>query len=161
MSDISARAGVLADLLQKRGFFISTAESCTGGLIGHLLTNEAGSSAWYAGGVVAYSNALKKNILGVSDEIIDMHGAVSSECVSSMVKGLTDLTRAQAGIAVSGIAGPGGGTSDKPVGTVFIAWKVQNRSWWERYCFQGSRLEIKSQTAAQAVEGVIKYLSET
>ncbi|MFP4084056.1 MAG: CinA family protein [Desulfonatronovibrio sp.] len=161
MPFISARIGVLADLLLKRDFFIGTAESCTGGLIGHLMTNEAGSSGWYAGGVVTYSNAMKKNILGVSEGLLVNHGAVSSECVLGMVKGLTALTHTEAGIAVSGIAGPGGGTPDKPVGTVFIAWRVLNKSWWEKFCFQGNRLEIKSQTAAQAVEGLIKYLSES
>ncbi len=152
MNDISTQVHELAGLLLQRNFSLSTAESCTGGLIGHLLTNEAGSSGWYAGGVVAYSNSLKKKVLNVSDELLINHGAVSSECVLSMVKGLTDLTGAETGIAVSGIAGPGGGTPDKPVGTVFIAWSVQNKSWWEKHLFQGNRLEIKSQTAKRAIE---------
>ncbi len=158
MKDISTQVHELAGLLLQRNFSLSTAESCTGGLIGHLLTNEPGSSEWYAGGVVAYSNSLKKKVLSVSDELLIKHGAVSSECVLSMVKGLTGLTGAETGIAVSGIAGPGGGTMEKPVGTVYIAWGVSKEFRWEKNFFSGDRLEIKFKTAKRAIEGLLFFL---
>jgi len=158
MTDISTRVHELADLLLQRNFFLSTAESCTGGLIGHLLTNEPGSSAWYLGGVLAYSNSLKTKILGVDGDLLVKHGAVSSECVLSMVKGVSGLTGSQVCIAVSGIAGPDGGTPDKPVGTVYIAWGGAGDFWWEKNIFSGDRLKIKFLTAQRSIEVLAKYL---
>jgi nicotinamide-nucleotide amidase len=152
MKAVSIQVKMLAALLLQRNFSLGTAESCTGGLIGHLLTNEAGSSAWYQGGIVAYSNDLKIKVLGVDNGLLDKHGAVSSECVLSMAKGVQNLTGSQVGLAVSGIAGPGGGTLEKPVGTVYIGWSVLNEAWWEKNLFQGTRTEIKVLTAKRALE---------
>lgn len=157
MSDVSNMITVLAGFLQQRNELLSTAESCTGGLIGHLLTNEAGSSAWYLGGVVSYSNSMKTGMLGVGRDIFTKHGAVSSQCVLAMAAGVLKLTGSHAGIAVSGIAGPDGGTSEKPVGTVFIAWGAGSDFWWEKHFFQGSRTEIKTLTASRAIQGLLGY----
>ncbi len=147
-----------ADVLKKNNLMLATAESCTGGLIGHLITNEPGSSDWYLGGVVAYSNALKTGLLKVDQEILDVHGAVSTECAEAMALGVARLCDSGAAMAVSGIAGPGGGTPDKPVGTVCFGWFVLGRTWWEEKVFQGSREEVKMQSAAHAVQALVDHL---
>lgn len=161
MQDINLQVKKLAVLLSRRNFFLSTAESCTGGLIGNLLTNEPGSSSWYVGGVVAYANSLKTRILGVEEELINEHGAVSSQCVISLARGVLNLTGSQVSVAVSGIAGPGGGTKEKPVGTVFIGWCLLEDDWWEKHKFLGNRLKIKSQAANRAILGLVEYMSKT
>ncbi len=158
MTDISTRVQELAGLLLQKKFFLSTAESCTGGLIGHLLTNQPGSSAWYMGGAVAYSNSLKIKILGVNQELLYQYGAVSSECVLGMARGVSDLTGSQVSVAVSGIAGPDGGTPDKPVGTVYIAWGGSGDFRWEKNIFSGDRHEVKFQSAERAIETLVRYL---
>lgn len=155
MSEISNLVHELGKRLVKIQSTLSTAESCTGGLIGHFLTNEPGSSEWYKGGVIAYSNALKRDILSVEEEIFTSYGAVSSQCVLTMVRGVAALTRSDISAAVSGIAGPGGGTDEKPVGTVFIAWKVKDEVWWEKNIFQGNRLDVKFQTALKVVSALL------
>lgn len=161
MKDITARVQELAVLLLRRNFFLSTAESCTGGLIGHLLTNEPGSSSWYLGGIVAYSDSMKIKILGVERDLLDKHGAVSSQCVLSMARGVSSLSGSQVSVAVSGIAGPGGRTMAKPVGTVYISWRVLDDIWWEKNIFSGTRQEIKTFTASKAIKGLLDYLSIT
>jgi nicotinamide-nucleotide amidase len=161
MKDIAAQIQELAVLLLRRNFFLSTAESCTGGLIGHLLTNEPGSSSWYFGGIVAYSDPMKIKILGVKRDLLDRHGAVSSQCVLSMARGVSNLTGSQVSVAVSGIAGPGGGTMEKPVGTVYISWRVLDDTWWEKNIFSGTRQEIKTFTAHKALKGLLDYLNMT
>jgi nicotinamide-nucleotide amidase len=117
----------LADRLLKRGEWLATAESCTGGLIARLLTDVAGSSQWFERGVVTYSNRAKSELLGVSAEIIDRHGAVSRECAEAMATGLLRNAPVQWTIAVTGIAGPGGGTPEKPVGLVWLAAAARSR----------------------------------
>lgn len=111
----------VGELLKARGLTLATAESCTGGLIAHLVTQVAGSSEYFLGSVVSYSNEVKTRALKVPPEIIAQHGAVSRETASSMLKGVLELTGADVGIAVTGIAGPSGGSAEKPVGTVWIA----------------------------------------
>jgi len=160
MKDIPSQVSVLGELLVQRNLFLSTAESCTGGLISHLLTNQPGSSEWYLGGVLAYSNLLKTKVLGVDKDLLSKHGAVSGECVLSMVRGISGLTGSQVCISVSGIAGPGGGTAEKPVGTVYIAWGFAGDLWWEKKVFQGERLEVKFQTAQRAIEVLLEYLMQ-
>ncbi|WP_291321000.1 CinA family protein [Desulfonatronospira sp.] len=149
-----------AAVLKKNSLMLVTAESCTGGLIGHLITNEPGSSDWYLGGVVAYSNALKTGILNVKQEILDNHGAVSAACVEAMALGAARLTGAGAALAVSGIAGPGGDTPDKPVGTVFLGWYVSDTIWWEKKFLQGNREEVKKQSAGLALQGLVDHLEK-
>ena len=158
MPIVQSDLSLLADVLKKKSIMLATAESCTGGLIGHLITNEPGSSDWYLGGVVAYSNALKTGLLNVDQGILDVHGAVSTECAEAMALGVARLCGAGAAMAVSGIAGPGGGTPDKPVGTVCFGWFVLGRTWWEKMLFQGSRDEVKMQSAAHAVHALVDYL---
>jgi nicotinamide-nucleotide amidase len=143
-------AGLLA-----RHITLSVAESCTGGLIGHLLTNMPGSSEWFLGGVVAYANSLKTNVLNVGLPLIEGEGAVSEGCVRAMVRGVCGLTGSECGIAVSGIAGPGGGSPAKPVGTVWIAWAVRGEVWAAGHLFAGGREEIKEAAAVAALEGLI------
>lgn len=119
-----ALIGKLAFSLTRAGYFLATAESCTGGLIAAMCTEAAGSSAWFKGGVVAYANELKENLLNVPPSMIEEHGAVSGQVVRQMALGALSRCQVQAAIAVSGVAGPSGGTPDKPVGTVWIAVAV-------------------------------------
>lgn len=111
----------LKKVLKEKGYSISTAESCTGGNIAGIITSVAGSSEYFRGSIVAYANDVKTSLLGVSEEILAAHGAVSKETVIEMVKGAMKTLKTDCAVATSGIAGPGGGTSDKPVGTVWIA----------------------------------------
>jgi len=149
---------IAAGLLAKK-WFLSTAESCTGGLIGHELTNLPGSSQWYMGGVVAYSNWVKREVLGVSEEILMMNGAVSQEAVEAMAQTVAMGFNACVSLAVSGVAGPDGGTPDKPVGTVWMAWKVTGKLATERFNFTGDRLSIKTQSARAALAGLVERLA--
>jgi nicotinamide-nucleotide amidase len=112
---------VVGKILLQKNKTISTAESCTGGAIASLITSVAGSSAYFEGSIVSYSNRIKQNLLGVKKETLDAHGAVSEETVREMLSGVLDKMKTDYGIAVSGIMGPGGGTDEKPVGTVWIA----------------------------------------
>jgi len=149
----------LADRLKARGFTLATAESCTGGLIACELTNVSGSSDWYVGGVVAYANSVKESLLGVPHETLLTHGAVSRETVLAMASGAAKAIGADCALSVSGIAGPTGGTPEKPVGTVWIGWFASGRATAERFLFPGDRLEVKRATALAAMEGLAKLLS--
>lgn len=145
--------------------FLVTAESCTGGLLGHLITSIAGSSDYYLGGFVAYSNQAKERFLGVNSDTLKRHGAVSAETVREMAEG---ARRAFAGmreardiiaVSISGIAGPGGGTADKPVGTVWIGLAGEFGICAEHFLFFGDRHEIKMQSAQEALLQLAAYLS--
>jgi nicotinamide-nucleotide amidase len=131
----------IGNLLSERKETISCAESCTGGYISHLLTSVAGSSAYFEGSIISYSYDVKEKVLGVKNETLMQVGAVSEECVQEMLSGLLKLTGTTYGIAVSGIAGPGGATADKPVGTVWIAVGSQQRQVAKRFQFFPSRAE--------------------
>ncbi len=157
MQDLVPEIRKLAEELLNREWKMATAESCTGGLIGFRLTNEPGSSQWYQGGVVAYSNDMKRRLLGVDPEILDSCGAVSSECVLSMARGAASLTRVQVTVSVSGIAGPGGGTWEKPVGLVYLGWCVQGEVFWEKNLFSGDRSQVRTQAAARAIRGLVEF----
>ena len=141
--------------LCKRSALLAAAESCTGGLISHEATNLPGSSRWFAGGVVAYANHVKQLVLGVPETVLASHGAVSRETVLAMAQGARSLLNAQATLAVSGIAGPDGGTSEKPVGTVWMAWAWGDVTDSKLCRFSGTRLEIKRRTARAALEGML------
>lgn len=145
-------AAVVGKLLREQGLTVATAESCTGGLIGDRLTDVAGSSDYYAGGVVSYSNDVKAKLLGVARDTLREHGAVSAATVLEMVAGVMLLAGAGAGIAVSGIAGPGGGTKAKPVGLVYIAAAAGSRVVVERHVFSGSRRMVKERAASSALD---------
>lgn len=147
-------------LLARRAL-LATAESCTGGWIAKVVTDVAGSSTWFDRGFVTYSNEAKQDMLGVSGDSLAAHGAVSAPVVAAMALGALSHSRAQAVVAVSGIAGPGGGTEDKPVGTVFFAWALAGREpEVKRFRFAGDREEIRHQTVRLALERLIELLDD-
>ncbi|PWH18061.1 MAG: hypothetical protein DDG59_06765 [Anaerolineae bacterium] len=142
---------LLADRLKSLRWSLSLAESCTGGLISHRLTNVAGASEYYLGGVVAYSNAAKQQLLGVKQETLERFGAVSEQTVKEMAQGVQKLFVTQTAISVSGIAGPGGGSPEKPVGTVWIGVAILDQVHATQYRFFGTREQIKQQSAESAL----------
>ena len=154
--DLTRPVLALGDFLRQRDCRMATAESCTGGLAASTLTDVAGSSDWFEGGVVAYDNRIKMRLLAVPEEVLVRHGAVSRECVEAMVLGVCDLMRVPVGVAISGIAGPGGGSAEKPVGTVWMAWKCFERVWSGVFLFQGQRREIKVQSVHAAIFGLAR-----
>ena len=150
-SETLALINELAQALKERGLVCATAESCTGGLIGAALTSVSGSSEWYVGGVISYANSVKTGVLGVPAEIIEKHGAVSEECVRAMAEGVRRITGSDFAIATSGIAGPGGGSDEKPVGLVWIGVSSQNGTEAYRMVFRGDRKRNIDRFAANAL----------
>lgn len=148
----------VGELLGLEDYTLATAESCTGGLLASTLTDVSGSSAWFSGSVVAYSNEVKKGVLGVSEEILAGHGAVSEPVVLAMAEGVRKVVGTQVSVAISGIAGPTGGTPDKPVGTVWIAWVWPYGTKTKVYRFSGDRDAVKDQTVMAAVNGLMGIL---
>ncbi len=146
---------VLREVLTAKGLTIATAESCTGGMIGARITDVPGSSAYFLGGVVAYSNEAKIGILGVKRETIETHGAVSAECAEEMVRGVRRLFNSDIGVATTGIAGPGGGTPMKPVGLVYMAIALGDDVRVFRDVFSGNRGQVREQTTATALKRVL------
>lgn len=152
-------AAHLGGLLQQRGWSITTAESCTGGLIGAAVTAVAGSSGWFEQGFITYSNAAKHRQLDVPTDVIDQYGAVSEEVVAAMARGARSAASAQVGVAVSGVAGPGGGSANKPVGTVCIAWDIAGCGGRTTRCqFAGNREAVRHATVVSALRGTIRLL---
>mgnify|MGYP006422301677 CR=1 FL=1 len=149
---------VCAGLVARNGM-LATAESCTGGLIGHWVTSLSGSSRWYTGGVIAYANAVKRDVLGVSEQMLLEHGAVSQAVVETMAEGVAGLLATKYSLAISGVAGPGGGTPQKPVGTVWMAWLCADTLQSRRYVFQGDRHEVKYLAAQQALDNLAAAVS--
>ncbi|MDO6440931.1 MULTISPECIES: nicotinamide-nucleotide amidohydrolase family protein [unclassified Marinobacter] len=145
----------LADQLLAAGLNLVTAESCTGGWVAKVLTDKAGSSAYVVGGLVTYSNDAKQKLLGVTDVSLANHGAVSEPVVREMVAGALATTGANVAVAVSGIAGPGGGSEEKPVGTVWFAWGTgaENTEAVVRH-FSGDRDQVRRQAVLVALQGV-------
>lgn len=137
--------------LRSQGLTLSTAESCTGGAIAASVTAVAGASDVFLGGIVSYSNEAKENLLGVSHETLLIHGAVSQPTVRQMVEGACRALHTDCAVATSGIAGPGGGTPQKPVGTVWMAWKTPSGVTTELHRFPGSRAEVIAAAAARAL----------
>jgi len=150
---------VVGLMLLDRGMTLSAAESCTGGLIGDRLTNVPGSSRYFQGGVVAYGNDSKVDLLGVSPKTLEAHGAVSHRTVREMAQGIRRHFKTDLGLAVTGIAGPDGGTDDKPVGTVYIGLAAKKDLFSEKYRFWGKRKHIKSNTSMMALDWVRRYLN--
>ena len=143
---------VVGRRLRARSLVVATAESCTGGLVGHRLTNVAGSSAWFERGVVVYSNRAKQELLGVSEAILKTHGAVSAPCAEAMARGICAAAHTACGISITGIAGPDGGTPQKPVGTVFISVAVSGKVSARHFRFSGDRAAVKWQSAQMALD---------
>ncbi|MEI6542033.1 MAG: CinA family protein [Methylococcales bacterium] len=145
----------LGKLLQSKDKKISTAESCTGGWISQIITDVPGSSAWFDRGFVTYSNAAKMQMLGVKPETLDAFGAVSAQTATEMANGALQNSDADCAIAVTGIAGPTGGTIKKPVGTVFIAWAYKNQETKViKKELTGNRFEIRQQSVKLALKGI-------
>jgi PncC family amidohydrolase len=158
MDDLYSHSEQLGHVLREKGLYLVTAESCTGGLLGHLITEVPGSSDYYLGGFVSYSNEAKMRFLGVSPETLEKYGAVSEQTVREMASG---ARHAFAGIqpeekiiavAISGVAGPSGGTEEKPVGTVWIGFEGKNYGRQLKFIFEGNRSQVKQQSAIQAVQ---------
>jgi len=143
-------AQVAEQLLSKK-LLLATAESCTGGLIAAACTDLAGSSVWFERGFVSYSNAAKTELLGVPADLIEAHGAVSEPVARAMVEGALRHSRAQVAVAVTGVAGPGGGSPDKPVGTVWFGWATPDGVVTDKRCFDGDRQHVREATVQHAL----------
>lgn len=147
-------------LLRRRGLTLVTAESCTGGLLGDLLTNVPGSSEYYLGGVVSYSNQLKMRLLGVPESMLEEHGAVSEKVAAAMARGVRARLGGDVGISVTGIAGPDGGSPEKPVGLTFIGFSAPWGDQVRRYVWQGGRLANKTASARAALQALLSLIPE-
>lgn len=150
--ELHTMIGQIGSALLARKWLLATAESCTGGGIATALTDVAGSSQWFAGGLVTYSNAWKQQLLGVQEQTLAQFGAVSSQTVREMLLGLSARLQVQAGLAVSGIAGPGGATPGKPVGTVFLGLLSAGRIETQRCHFSGDRLQVRRSCVETALQ---------
>lgn len=148
----------LASALQARGWMMATAESCTGGMIAARCTDLSGSSNWFERGFVTYSNAAKTELLGVPAALIAQHGAVSEAVACAMAQGAAERAPVQASVAVTGVAGPTGGSTDKPVGTVWLAWCVDGQVSSERMVFAGDRAAVREATVRHALQGLLDRL---
>lgn len=152
---------VVGNLLRREGLRLAVAESCTGGLVGHLITNVPGSSTYYMGSVTAYAYEAKVRLLGVRWGTLEKYGAVSKETVLEMACGVRRALAADIGVAVSGIAGPGGGTPEKPVGLVWIGLSAASVDEAWKFVWPGDRLAVKEQSAEAALRLLVDYLSES
>ena len=157
MMTIEEKVGAL---LADRGLTLVTAESCTGGLLAHRITNVSGSSTYYLGGVVAYANRVKEEALGVRHETLLLHGAASEETAQEMASGVRQRMGGDVGLSITGIAGPTGGTPEKPVGLVYVALSAPELEICRRHVWQGDRLANKQQSAEAALELLLAYLQD-
>ena len=149
----------ISTILKEKNLKIATAESCTGGLISHSFTNISGSSDYFDMGIVSYSNKAKTELLGVSEDILNRFGAVSEQVAKEMADGVRKRSRVDIGIATTGIAGPTGGTKDKPVGLVYIAISIKDTTQVKKFKFSGSRLDNKDSTLNAALRMLLNLLN--
>ena len=156
--DTPALVALLAELLRSQQWMMATAESCTGGLIAGACTDLAGSSDWFERGFVTYSNEAKTDLLGVDAALIAAHGAVSEPVARAMAAGAVARSRAQVAVAVTGVAGPGGGSADKPVGTVWFGWSVGGQVRTERRRFDGDRAAVRAATVHYALQSLVHFI---
>lgn len=154
---IEQKAQQLGEQLTKRGWSVTCAESCTGGGIGYAITSISGSSSWFNSGFITYSNQAKVELVGVQQTSLGEFGAVSEPVVAQMATGAAQKAQAEMAVAVSGVAGPGGGSPDKPVGTVCFGLYVQGEVITETLCFAGDRNQVRQQTVEQALALLLKY----
>ncbi len=157
-NDISLPEVRIGILLRQRGLKLAVAESCTGGLVCNRITNVPGSSDYFLGGIVAYAYETKVALLGVAWDTLRAHGAVSRETVLEMARGARQALDADIAISVSGIAGPGGGLPEKPVGTTWIGLSTTNGEWARRHCFSGDRQQNKISSAEAVLQMLLDYL---
>jgi len=162
-NDIAALATKLVDDLTRRRLSVAVAESCTGGWVAKSITDIAGSSDCFGFGIVSYSNEAKRSLLDVREQTLTGEGAVSEACVHEMAEGALKVSGADCAVAISGIAGPGGGTEDKPVGTVWMAWCLAHeaglRTDSKLYQYPGARDEVRMRSVRAALDGLRKRLS--
>jgi PncC family amidohydrolase len=151
---------LVGELLRQHGLRLAVAESCTGGLVGHLLTNVAGSSTYYMGSVTAYAYEAKVRLLGVRWETLEQHGAVSPETVIEMARGVRTALAADIGLSVSGIAGPGGGTPEKPVGLTWVGLSSPTDEYARQFIWHGNRIENKENSAQATLQVLVDYLTQ-
>jgi len=151
-------AQIVGERLLTRNLKLAVAESCTGGLVSHLITNVPGSSLYFTGGVVAYAYEAKVALLHVSWDTLRQHGAVSRETVIEMARGVRTALSTDIGLSVSGIAGPGGGLPEKPVGTTWIGLSARNGDWARKFTWEGDRTFNKEASAQAALQFVLDYL---
>lgn len=157
--EIEAAVALLAQRLVRRTMMLSAAESCTGGWLAKVCTDLPGSSRWFERGYVTYTNESKQEMLGVSADTLRLHGAVSEETVAEMARGALANSRAQISVAISGIAGPGGGSADKPLGTVCFGWALEGGDTdTERTRFDGDRNAVRAQAVLHALQGLLAKL---
>ncbi len=149
----------LAEILQKQGWLMATAESCTGGMIAAACTDLAGSSQWFERGFVTYSNAAKTEMLGVDAALIEHHGAVSEAVARAMAQGAVARSKAQAAVSVTGVAGPSGGSADKPVGTVWFGWTTPSGTVTQMKRFEGDRSAVRHASVVHALTRLIELLT--
>lgn len=152
---------VIGERLLKNGFTFALAESCTGGLIAARLTGIPGSSVYFAGGVVAYANSVKEKVLGVSKEILEIYGAVSPNVAEAMALGARNLFQVSLGLGVTGIAGPAGGTTEKPVGLVYIALATFKGVSHQKFIFSGERNDIRKAASQAGLQMILDYCRNT
>jgi nicotinamide-nucleotide amidase len=150
----------VSSLMFTKGLTIAVAESCTGGLISHMLTNIPGSSRYFERGIISYSNNAKMEILGVKKDTLLRHGAVSSDTGKEMADGIRRIAKVDIGLATTGIAGPDGGTKEKPVGLVYLALSDSKDTLIKKAYFNGSRQEIKDDALKTALEMLLEYLKD-
>jgi nicotinamide-nucleotide amidase len=160
MASVVNEVGALAAALTQRGWLLAAAESCTGGLIAAACTELAGSSNWFERGFVTYSNAAKTELLGVPAALIAQHGAVSEAVARAMAQGAVARSHAQVSVAVTGVAGPGGGSADKPVGTVCFGWHAGEQTHTQTHHFTGNRAAVRAQTVAHALRQLLLLLNK-
>lgn len=156
MSTLTELAAQLGHALQQQSAQVATAESCTGGGIAEAITRIAGSSAWFEAGFVTYSNRQKSSQLRVPEHLFSEVGAVSREVVEAMTRGAQAASGARYAVAVSGVAGPGGGSPEKPVGTVWLAWACDDERYSRRFQFEGDRQAVREQSVKAALVGLIR-----
>ena len=154
---LAIRAG---NRLRECRVMLATAESCTGGMVATAITDISGSSGWFERGFVTYSNQAKIEMIGVPSELIEKHGAVSEPVARAMAEGALRNSRAQVSLAITGVAGPGGGTPDKPVGMVSFAWSNRLHTSVETLVFKGDREQVRVQAAVHSLRGLLALLDE-
>jgi nicotinamide-nucleotide amidase len=156
--DLAEKAACCAALLHKHGIRIAVAESCTGGLLAKLLTDLPGSSAYFRAGVIAYSNDAKAALLGVPPSMIELNGAVSAEVAEAMAAGMRRIAGSDLALSVTGIAGPDGGTAEKPVGTVYLGLADSSGGGYQLLRLSGDRLQVRAASAGGALDWLTEYL---
>ncbi|MDH5648401.1 MAG: CinA family protein [Gammaproteobacteria bacterium] len=157
--DLHSLIEELALALKSRQAMLVTAESCTGGWVSQVITSSPGSSHWFDRGFVVYTNVAKREMLDVSTDVLARFGAVSEQTVRAMAEGALRHSRAQFSLAISGIAGPGGGTEEKPVGTVWFAWAGRNRETrTQKQQFSGDRQQVRAQAVETSLRGMLEFI---